>query len=146
MLTKSCCGVGPEHFFCLVVGVAVETCGGVQCAMVGGDELVDSIIIDFFNGITCDGSRQAAKREAHEDTVEPHLMGVDGFVPVGAVGCSWLLVELLHQRLHGLEVLLFRLLYVESGQEVACADVVQIVILQLIASDGPFAVNHRIGV
>ena len=94
-----------------------------------------------------DWSCEAAEGQTHEDAVEPYLIGVDGFMPEYTVGLgAWLVVQLGHQQLHGLEVLGLWPLLVHAGNEMTRADVVEVILLDVVATDGAVATNHRVGV
>ena len=68
-------------------------------------------------------------------------------MPEDTVGLgAWLVVQLGHQQLHGLEVLGFRPLLVHTGHEMACADVVEVILLDVVATDGAVTTNHGVGV
>ena len=111
--------------------MAVQTSLGVQCALVGNLQLVYGIVIDsrygiffplftFSCGFFCDGGGETAEGQPHEDTVEPHLVGVDGLVPEYLVGNGARLVfQLSHHGLHGQQVLLLGPVLVHTGDEVA---------------------------
>ena len=84
--------------------------------------------------------RERVERQAHEDAVEPHLVGVDGLVPEDTVGFSARLVfQLFHHGLHGEQVLLLGSLLVHAGHEMPRADVVEIIVRQLVAADFTFS-------
>ena len=128
--------------------MAVEACLRVEGALVGNLQLVDGIIIDFLCPFGVNyGSRQTAKREPHEDSVEPHLIGIDGLVPIDLVGLrTWLVLQLLHERLHGFEILRLRLLLVHAGDEVSRADIVEVVLKDIVALDVTIGINHRVSI
>ena len=146
--------VGPEHVPVLVVGVAVQTRLRVERAVVGDGELVHGIVVYLFYsslllvlGRSGDGSRETAIGQTHENAVEPYLVGVDGLVPEHFVDHgAGLLLQLLHQRLHGFQVLLLGQLLVHTGDEVAGTDVVEVVVQNVVAANLALGVDHRVGV
>ena len=164
VLAETCLSIGPEHIPVFVVGMTVEAGLGVEGALVGDFQLVHGIIVDgIFLGIMGlmgliglmglgrllgdDGRREAAKGESHEDTVEPHLIGIDGLVPVDVIGHgAWLLFQLLHECLHGFQVLLLGQLLIHPSDEMAGADVVKIIIEKVIATNLTLFVDHCVGV
>ena len=86
-------------------------------------------------------------RKPHEDAVEPHLIAVDGLVPEHPILlCARLVLQLTHQLFHGEEVLGFRVVLIHPRHEMACADVVEVVIFQLIATDITLHIDHCVGV
>ena len=132
--------------------MAVQTSLGVQCALVGNLQLVHGVVVNLQDCLLAtlrlgDGGCQHAERQSHEDAVEPYLIGVDGFVPEHLVGNgARLVLQLLHHGSHGQQVLLFGPLLVHAGHKVSRADVVQVVVQNVIACDVAFLVNHRVGV
>ena len=161
MLRETSLLVSPEGLACLVVGVTVQSRLGVEGALVGNLQLVDGIVVDGGDLLLCssllfgslcsnkgsDGGCQRAIGQTHEDAVEPHLIGVDGFVPVYLVGNgARLVLQLLHHGLHGQQVLGLRPVLVHAGDEVTGADVVQIVVKNIVAGDVALLVNHLVGV
>ena len=56
-------------------------------------------------------------------------------MPIHALVGAWLLVQLLHQGLHGLEVFLLWIVLIHPCHEVACANLVEVVIIQSVVSD-----------
>ena len=141
--------------------MAVELGLGVESALIGNLQLVDGIIVnglylfvslrfcslgvlDRFAG---DGSSQSAEGQSHEYTVEPHLVGIDGFVPEHFVGDgAGLLLQLFHHKLHGEQVLLFWIFLIHSGDEMSCADVVEVIIQDVEPTDIAIGINHSVGV
>ena len=75
------------------------------------------------------------------------MVGVDGLVPIDLVGDgARLVLQLLHHRLHSLEVLGLGPLLVHAGDEVAGADVVEVVVKNIVAADAAVGVDHRVGI
>ncbi len=109
VLRESGLFVRPEHIAVFVPSVAVQTCLGVESAFVGFLHLGACVVVDSFSlffgkNHSCGESRVG---QTHEDAVEPHLVGVDGFMPVNTLFCARLILHLLHEGLHRLEVFLF---------------------------------------
>ena len=154
MLRQTGFVVAPEGLASLIVGVAVQTCLGIESALIGYLQLIDSIVVDFgdstFLLILCrsgDRSCQRAEGQSHEDAVEPYLVGVDGFVPEYLVGNgAWLVVQLFHHGLHGQQVLRLGPVLIHAGDEMSGTDVVEIVVQHVISSDVALLVNHLVGV
>ena len=129
--------------------MAVEASLGVEGALVGNLQLVHGIVVDGLGlfRLCGNGSCQYTIGQPHEDTVEPHLVGVDGLVPVDLVGNGARLVfQLLHHCLHGQQVLGLRPLLVHACDEVSCADVIEVVVQYVVATDAALRVNHGVGV
>ena len=84
--------------------------------------------------------------QSHEDAVEPHLVGIDGLVPVYALFGAGLFLHLLHEGLHGLEVLLFGEVLIHAGHEVSGTDLVEVVVFQAVAANLALGVDHRVGI
>ena len=131
----------------------------VEGTLIGNADLVDGIVVNlrgerilFPLGFRIVGSLyyrgcQRVERQTHEDAVEPHLIRVDGLVPIDLVGlCARLVLQLAHQQLHRFKILDLRPLLVHAGDEVSCADVVEVIVLDVVAADGAVLANHRIGV
>ena len=129
--------------------MTVETCLGVEGTLVGDFQLIDCIVVDFGDllWLIKAGSCQTTERQSHEDTVEPNLIGIDGLVPEYFIGNgAWLVLQLLHHGLHGLEILGLWVELIHSGDEMTGTDIVEIVIENIIASDITIGVNHRVGI
>ena len=59
---------------------------------------------------------------------------------------AWLVLQLFHHRLHSQQVLLLRPLLIHAGDEMACADVVEVIVQDVVAANVTFSINHRVGV
>ena len=57
-----------------------------------------------------------------------------------------LVLQLLHQRLHGDEVFLFGQLLVHACHEMTCADIVQVIVQDVVPANLALLVDHRVGV
>ena len=133
--------------------MTVKTSLGVYGTIVCDLELTHGIVVDLLDcsllGIFCrggDGSGQHTEGQPHEDTVEPHLIGVDGLVPKHVVGNgARLILQLLHHRLHSQQVLGLGPLLIHACDEVSCADVVKVIIEDVVASDVALGIDHRVG-
>ena len=129
--------------------MAVESGLRVEGALVGHTNLVYRVVVDFLCllGLHQLAGGQRVERQSHEDAIEPHLVAVDGLVPVDLVlDGARLVLQLLHHKLHGQEVFLLRVVLVHPRDEVASADVVEVVVFQAEAPDVAVAGNHRVGV
>ena len=140
--------------------MAVEARLRVERTVISGDELVHGIVVDVLDsdvslkwlalaqsGFFRDGSRETAEGQSHEDAVEPHLIGIDGLVPEHFVGHgSGLVLQLFHQCLHCLQVLLFRQLLVHASDKVAGADIVEVIVRQVVAAYFALFIDHGVGV
>ena len=150
MLTQPRLLVGPEHVPVLIIGMAVQTGLGVERTVICNRELVHGIVVDARHGLSIpfrDGSCQTTVGQSHEDTVEPYLVGIDSLVPVHLVHHrAGLVLQLLHQRLHGDEVFLFGQLLVHACHEMTCADIVQVIVQDVVSANLTLLVNHRVGV
>ena len=129
--------------------MTVQTRHGVEGALIGDADLVDGIVVNLLCLLL--GQQVAGceciERQSHEDAVEPHLIGVDGLMPIHLVNIgTGLVLQLAHHELHGFQVLGFGPLLIHAGNEVSGADVVQVVVLQLIALDAAIVQNHRVGI
>ncbi len=60
----------------------------------------------------------AIEGQTHEDTVQPHLIGIDSFVPINAFFSAGLVLQLLEEGLHGLQNAGLRLHIIHSQEEV----------------------------
>ena len=134
----------------------------VERALISLYKLVNGIVVDSCNlflksrfllgrlcrfGTNSDRGGQRAIGQAHEYAVEPHLIGIDGLMPIHLVGHrARLVLQLLHQRLHGLQVLLLGQLLIHACDKVARADVVEVVVLHLESANLALPVDHRVGV
>ena len=150
VLTQSGLLVGPEHIPVLVVGMTVEACLRVERTIISNGELVHGIVVDARHclGIFLrDRSCQTAVGQSHEDTIEPHLIGVDGLVPIHFIyHRARLLLQLLHQRLHGDEVFLLGQLLIHASHEMTCTDIVEVIVQNVVPANLAFLVDHRVGV
>ena len=149
MLRQTRLLVGPEHFVCLVPCMAVESCGGVEGALIGDRHLMHCIVIDLPGLILRQqhGGSEYMVRQPHEDAVEPHLITIDGFVPEDPIlHRAGLLLQLPHHGLHGQPILLLLLLLIHPRHEMSRADVVEVVVFQLVAPNLSTGVNHRVGI
>ena len=148
VLRQSCCLVGPEHLARFVPCVAVEARLRVERTVVSLLYLVYGVVVNLARLLVAEqhlgGHR--VERQAHEYAVEPHLVGVDGLVPVYAFVGAGLVFHLLHERLDGLQVLFLGIELIHACHEMARADVVEVVVFQLVAPYLALVVYHRVGV
>ena len=134
--------------------MTVQSSLGVERALIGSLQLVDGIVVDLddvtpflFLIISNNRSRETAIGQAHEDAVEPHLVGIDGLVPVDLVGLgARLILQLLHHGLHSQQVLLFRPLLVHPCDEVPGTDIVEVVVEDVVATYFTFLIDHRVSI
>ena len=140
--------------------MAVQSGLRVERALIGCSELVHGIVVDVLDsdvslkwlalaqsGFFRDGSRETAEGQAHEDSVEPHLIGINGFVPVDLVGHgAWLVLQLLHERLHSLEVFLLGQLLVHASHKMTRAYLVEVVVEDVVAANLALPIDHGVGV
>ena len=148
MLRESGLIVAPEHLAALVPCVAVKARLGVVGAVVGAFHLIDGIVIDGlgeFGSIDL-RSGQDAERKTHENTVEPHLIGIDGLVPVDTLVSAGLVVELTHEGIHSLDVSLLGEILIHAVDKMSRAHIVEIVGIQLVMLDCSVRCNHSVGV
>ena len=123
---------------------------GVKGTLIGDLQLIHGIVVDLvgvFRLQLC-GSCQATEGQSHEDTVEPHLVGIDGLVPEYFIGDgARLVLQLLHHRVDGQLVLGLRIEVVHTCHEMTCADVVEIILEDVVLADiltaiGQISVEH----
>ena len=57
-----------------------------------------------------------------------------------------LVLQLFHHGLHGQKVLRFGPLLVHAGDEMSGADVVEVIVQDVVATDVALSVNHRVGI
>ena len=139
--------------------MTVQTGLGIVSTLVGNLQLIDGIVVDVGDGIVlslfafycfglfCDRSSQTTVGQTHEDSVEPNLIGIDGLVPENLVGNGARLVfQLFHHGLHGQQVLGLGPFLIHTSHKVTCADIVKIVVEDIVARDVTFLVNHLVGV
>ncbi len=128
--------------------MAVESCFGVDGALVGFLYLVNGIIVDLLRLLVFQQhiGGESVVGESHEDTVEPHLVCVDGLVPIHTLVGARLLLQLLHERLQSLEILALRIFLVHARHKVAGAYLVQVVVFELVAAYLALGVDHGVGV
>ena len=148
VLRESCLFVCPEHLVSFVPGMAVKSSLWVESALVGLADLVNSIIVNLLCLLW---AKQVAGSEAsigqpHEYAVEPHLICIDCLVPIYSLLGAWLLVELLHESLHSLEILCLGVFLIHTGHEMARTNLIKIIVFQLICTNLAFVVDHRVGV
>ena len=151
MLRESSLLVGPEGMTCLVVGMTVQSCLGVEGTLIGDLQLVHGIVVDGIHSLLAVtfGNRccEHAEGQSHEDAVEPYLIGVDGLVPEHAVvQGAWLVLHLLHHQLHGQQILLLRPLLVHAGHKMSCTKVIEVIIQNVVAGDVSLLVYHLVGI
>ena len=129
--------------------MTVETGLRVEGALIGDLQLVDGIVVDLYCLLRLElrSGSQTTKGQAHEDAIEPHLIGVDGLMPEHFVDLgAGLVLKLLHHGLHRDEVFLLRIKIVHACDEMTGADVVEVVIEDVVASDLAFLIDHRVGI
>ncbi len=149
MLRQTCLLVGPEGVAGLVVGVTVQSGLGVEGTLVSDLQLVDSIVVDLHSllGLQLCGGCQTTEGQAHEDTVEPYLIGIDGFVPEYLVDFgAGLVLQLLHHGLYGNQILCLGIEVVHTRHEMTGADIVEVVVENVIAADVTLGIDHRVGI
>ena len=129
--------------------MTVQTRLGIEGTLVGDTDLVDGVVVDLLGilGLEQVACRHRVEGQSHEDAVEPHLVAVDGFVPEYLVDIgSRLIFQLFHQRLDGQQVLLLRIELIHTGHEMACADLVEVIILDIVGTDLALLVDHRVSI
>ena len=157
MLGESRFLVCPERLACLVIGMTVETGLRVECPLVSDFQLIHGIVVDTCDGVLLSafpfwclfGNRggEGSERQSHEDAVEPYLVGIDGFVPKYLVGNgTGLVLQLFHHQLHGKKVFLLRVFLVHPGHEVSRADVVEVIVEDVEATDVAVGIDHGVGI
>ena len=144
MLALSVLLVSPELFVSLVPGMLPQLGLLVVCAVISLDHLVYGIVqnllrllrLQVLYGIV------AVERQAHEDTVQPNLVGIDSLVPVNAFLGARLVLKLLEQGLQCQFVSLAREEVLHAEYKLRRAHVVEVEILVFIAGDVSLLVNH----
>ena len=129
--------------------MTVQTGLGIEGALVGDLQLVDGIVVDLHSllGLQLCGGCQTTEGQAHEDAVEPYLIGIDGLVPEYLVDLgAGLAVQLLHHGLDGCQVLRLGIEVVHTGDEMPGADIVEVVVEDVIAPDVALGIDHCVGV
>ena len=129
--------------------MSVQTCLGVEGAIVGDLQLIHSIVVDLHSllGLQLCGGCQTTEGQSHEDTIEPYLIGVDGLVPEHLVYLGTrLFFQLLHHGLYGDEIFLLWIKIVHTRHEMTGADIIKVVVEDVIAPDVTFGIDHRIGI
>ena len=140
--------VGPKHLTGLVPRMAVKPCLRVDGALVGLLYLVNGVVVYLLRLLVLQQhiGREGVVGQSHEDAVEPHLVCVDGLVPINALVGARLLLQLLHERLQSLEVLGFGIFLIHAGNKMAGAYLVEVVVLKLVAAYLALGVDHGVGV
>ena len=148
MLRQTCLLVCPEHLVSLVPCVAVESCLWVESALVSLAYLVNGIVVDFLSllGLQQHVGCKGTVGQSHENSVEPHLIGINCLVPIYTFLCAWLLVELLHECLHGSEVLCLWIKTIHTGHKVSRTYLVEVIVLYFVCLYCSFGVYHRVGI
>ena len=144
MLALSVLLVSPELLVGLVPGMLPQLGLLVVCTVVGLDHLVNGIVqnllrllrLQVLHGIV------AVEWQAHEDTVQPNLVGIDSLVPIYTFLGARLVLELLEQGLQSLFISLVRKKVLHAEDKLRRANVVEIEILIFIAGDVSLLVNH----
>ena len=129
--------------------MTVQTRLRVEGTFVGDADLVDGVVVDLLGilGLQEVACRHRVEGQSHEDTVEPHLVAVDGLVPEHLVDIgSRLVLQLLHQRLDGQQVFLLRIELIHTGHEMTCADLVEVIVLDIVGADIALLVDHCVGI
>ena len=149
MLGESRLVVTPEGVARLVVGMTVQAGLGVKGTFIGDLQLIYGVVVylvGLFRLQLC-GSSQTTEGQSHEDSVEPYLVGVDGLVPEHLVGNrAGLVLQLFHHGVDGQLVLGLGIEVVHACHEMTCADVVEIILEDVVATDVALLVDHRIGI
>ena len=141
--------IGPEHLLGLVPGMAVQASLGVEGALISDADLIDGIVVDLLGvlGLPQVARCHGVEGQTHEDAIEPHLIAVDGLVPEHTVLIgAGLVLQLLHERLDGQQVLLLRIELIHAGHEMTGTDLIEVVVLDIVGTDLALLVDHRIGI
>ena len=133
--------------------MTVQACFGVQRALICYLQLIHGVVVYLCNGTflhflsrCSDRSGKRAIRQSHENSVQPYLISVDGFVPEHLVGYgTGLVLQLFHHQLHGLQVLCLGPLLVHTCNEMSCTYVVQIIVQDIVSAYVAVLVDHRVG-
>ena len=144
MLALSIFLVSPELLMRLIPSMFPELSLLIVCTLVSLDHLVNGIIKVFLCLLWFHGLHRivAVERQAHKDTVEPNLVGIDSFVPINTFLGTRLLLQLLEECLQCLVGTLRREEVVHTEDEFRRAHIVEIEILVLVLSDIALFVNH----
>ena len=129
--------------------MTVQTGLGIEGALVGDADLIDGVVVDLLGvlGLQQVAGGHRVEGQSHEDTVEPYLVAVDGFVPKHFVLIgTGLVLQLLHQCLDGQQVLLLRIELVHTGHEMTGTDLIEVVVLDVVGADLALGVDHRVGI
>ena len=123
---------------------------GIKGTFIGDLQLIHGIVVylvGLFRLQLC-GSSQTTEGQSHEDSVEPYLVGVDGLVPEHLVGNrAGLVLQLFHHGVDGQLVLGLGIEVVHACHEMTCADVVEIILEDVVLADiltaiGQISVEH----
>ena len=129
--------------------MTVQTCIGIEGALVGDLQLVYSIVVnlDGIFRLQLSRSGETTEGESHEDTVEPDLISIDRLVPEYFIGDgARLVLQLLHHRIDSQLVLGFRIEVVHTCHEMTCTDIVEVIFQKVITANVAFLIDHRIGI
>ena len=140
--------VGPELRVSLVPSVFPQTGGLVIGALVGLDNLVHHVIEHlhglFGRKVLC--GIVGVERQSHEDAVEPHLIGIDGLVPVDPLFGARLVHKLLEKCLQGFLITLPGSNILHTQNEFGRADIVEVKVLVDIPDHIALVIDHRLGI
>ena len=131
----ACGGVGPSLGVAFVPCVAVESGGGVVGVACYGEELVGDVVPDFGVAVEVLVVVDGVEGLAHEEAVEPHLVGVDLFVPEASFGYSGVVLNLVVECVEGCEVFGVGCAAVGFDEECAVFDLVDVVFGYFVGAD-----------
>ena len=97
--------IAPTLRSALVPSVMEKTSTSIVGVVPASDDLLQCFGLPFgmIERLPIDGH----KRRCHVDAIEPHLMGIDKFVPIASVASLWMVLELLDElHLHAFLILL----------------------------------------
>ena len=129
--------------------MTVQTGLRVEGALIGNLQLIHSIVVDLYSlfRLKLRGGCQTTEGQPHEDAVEPYLVGIDGFVPEHLVDLgARLAVQLFHHSLYGYPVFRLGIEVVHTCHEMTGADIVEIVVEDVVAPDFSLGIDHRVGI
>ena len=133
MLRKSGFLITPEYGLAGIIAMTEQFGFRIVHLCPDSTELAADILVAFavliFTGVL------SVEHLGHIQTIQPHLVGVNGLVPEIALMGTGLTEQLAIEGINGLAVLFLAALGVDIKKNTALADVVQIIVLFLEAAD-----------
>ena len=115
MFRLSCYGIGPTFFTTHITSMAIQPILRIISVTGYSNKLIHYICIILH--LIVAKSIFCVKRRSHVDTIEPHLIGINLFMPETTILIAWMRVKLTTQQINCFLILLIFRLFINTEKE-----------------------------